>query len=230
MDTVTMTHKSYISVDANNIITKIFSDVFEPPTSTDIEIGEGTGEEFVRPQNDYQLIDSDGNYNYKYEYATIVKRSDEEKQLDASFITLVRISKTTEIKSACAFQIVSGIDFDALGTGTKLHYTLEQTKQDDMKILMTSISDGANAVLWHDSSRVMHEVYTAEQFTKLYKAVMNFIVGCKIHSDGLEQYLRDTLDGTDSDKIAVARAINWDTVLPDSIQSIVDQQIAVMKQ
>lgn len=133
-------------------------------------------------------------------------------------------SKISEIKKSCESAIVSGTNADVLGRG-ELHYSLTSTKQDDIKVLMSNIQNGATSVLWHDDSRVMHEVYTAEQFTLLYNIVYTHIITCKITSDGLEQYATDLASTQEVDKL---KAITWETTLPDYIQIQVDEQIALL--
>jgi hypothetical protein len=228
-----MSIKVYAKVNSDNYITDINSEIFLNDKTGYVQIDSGDGDKFAHAQGNYfdkPLIDSDGFYNYKLDKGKAVERTSTEKYSDSTYLNLIKATKTTEIKNTCGEKIISGFNSDAKTTGTFLHYTLEQTKQDDMKVLMASILNGATEVLWHDSSRVMHEVYNATQFTALYKAAMNYIVSCKVFSDGLEQYLANVLAGTDENKVTIAKAINWDTILPTDIQTIVDQQIALMKQ
>ena len=132
--------------------------------------------------------------------------------------------KQKEIKAACEATIIAGTDADVLGRGP-LHYSLTNTKQDDIKTLALSIQNGAEGAFWHDDSRVMHEFYTAEQFMQLYQILYAFIITCKITSDGLEQYAIDCVTNNDLDTLAT---IGWGTVLPEYIQTQVDQQISLM--
>lgn len=132
--------------------------------------------------------------------------------------------KCEEIKSSCDTVIASGTDADVLGRGL-LHYSLTNTKQDDIKVLMLNVQNGAEGVLWHDDSRVMHEFYTAEQFTALYQILFTYIITCKITADGLQQYI---LDLAKEEKIEEIKNVSWETVLPDYIQEIVDTQIKLM--
>ena len=130
--------------------------------------------------------------------------------------------KIAQIKKACESVIIAGTDADVLGAG-ELHYSLTEIKQRDISTLYAAVQAGAEYVLWHDDSRVMHEKYTAEQFTNLYNILYNFTVSCKIRSDGLEQYVINLYESEgDFDNIT------WDTELPDEIQDVVDEQIAIM--
>lgn len=133
-------------------------------------------------------------------------------------------TKCQEIKKSCESAIISGTDADVLGRGL-LHYSLTETKQDDIKVLMQNIQNGAEGVLWHDDSRVMHEIYTAEQFTALYQILFAYIITCKITSDGLEQYIKDSAENGD---IELVESITWGTTLPEYIQTQVDEQIVMM--
>lgn len=133
-------------------------------------------------------------------------------------------SKLAEIKKFCEANIIAGTDADVLDRGM-LHYSLTETKQDDIKSLALNIQNGAEGVLWHDDSRVMHEFYTAEQFMQLYKVLYAYIITCKITSDGFEQYAVDCANNNDIDTL---KSITWGTELPEYIQIQVDQQIALM--
>lgn len=136
----------------------------------------------------------------------------------------IKQRKINEIKSSCENAIIHGTDADVLGRGM-LHYSLTQIKQDDIKVLMLNIQNGAANVLWHDDSRVMHEVYSAEQFSQLYNIIFAYIIRCKITSDGLEQYITDCAENGD---IETLQNISWETQLPDYIQEQVNQQINLM--
>lgn len=137
---------------------------------------------------------------------------------------MLKAQKQAEIKALCETMITNGFDADVLGRGP-LHYSLTQVKQEDLKVLYAQVEAGAQTVLWHDDSRVMHETYTAEQFLALYQRGMAYIVGCKIRSDGLEQYIIDLFGAGDID---AAMAVAWDTKLPDSLQAEVDRQVTLM--
>jgi hypothetical protein len=76
----------------------------------------------------------------------------------------------------------------------------------------------------------MHQIYTAEQFTILYKAMKIYVITCKIKCEALQQYVSDILNGTDADKVSTAKAVNWDTTLPEDIQTEVNSQVSVASQ
>lgn len=133
-------------------------------------------------------------------------------------------NKTKEIKNSCEENIVKGFDADVLGRGD-LHYSLTLTKQNDLKVLMQNILAGAESVLWHDDSKVMHEVYTAEQFKALYEIGYSFMIMCKIYSDGLEQMAVNYWDQNNEDE---ALKVVWGSKLSEDIQAIVDTQIKLM--
>ena len=215
----------YIKVDENNNITSINSSIFITNTNGWILVDSGNGDRYAHAQNLYlekPIMDENGCYNYKYIDNKIVQYTDEEKRLFD--LDDILSSKIAEIKKMCESAIVAGVDADVLDRGL-LHYSLTQTKQDDIKVLMTNIQNGTTAVLWHDDSRVMHEIYTADQFTELYNIIFEHIITCKITSDGLEQYATDLAEAEDIDTLI---SINWDTELPDYIQEQVDEQIMLM--
>lgn len=138
----------------------------------------------------------------------------------------IKTAKIAQIKALCAEKITQGFEADILGRGP-LRYTLTQTQQEDLKVLSASVQAGAPAVLWHDSSRVMHEQYSASQFVQLYQLATAHAITCKLHSDGLEQ-LAVNLATADSPDIQALEAIHWDTELPPEIQAVVDAQTAMM--
>ena len=159
---------------------------------------------------------------YEEEESTIFKKYELEPILkDWSSIQSELISN---IKSECESIIIRGFDFDTFGTGL-LHYTLEKNKQDDMKVIYSNILAGATKVLWHDSSRVTHEVYTAEQFINFYQYAMYFVVQCKIRSDFLEQQIIDYITNKDE---ASARNVNFYTPLSDEIEEEIKTQVSIM--
>lgn len=82
--------KHYIRIDAENRITKGFSDVFEQPFDSDICINEQGGRHFemlgiVNPP----LTEENGVYIYKYEDGMVLERTAEEIQADIANIPIV---------------------------------------------------------------------------------------------------------------------------------------------
>lgn len=136
----------------------------------------------------------------------------------------IKVERSVAIKAACAAAIIGGFDADVLGRGL-LHYTLTEIQQRDLQTQYAAIVAGATSALWHDSSRVTHEVYTAAQFTALFQAGYSYIISCKIRSDWLEQLAHDLAD---AGKLTEAAAVGWATALPESYQTQCDAQIAEM--
>ena len=227
MDTISFTPIGvYIKVDSDTYITTINSGIFI--TNLDdgwIKIDEGSGDKYAHAQSLYlpkPLMDNRGRYNFKYIDSEIIEVPEDEKairDIDDNLKT-----KISQIKNWCKNAIVGGTDADVLGRGM-LHYTLTETQQADIKVLMANIQNGAEAVLWHDDSRVMHEVYTAEQFTALYAVIFSYIIRCKIYSDGLEQLAINLAEATDPNGLD---AIYWGQELPEDINTEVETQIALM--
>lgn len=226
MDNIFKGYDVYVKLNANNIIIAINSSAFiKDFTGWTLIESNVQGDKGHHAQGNYLslgLIDSNGSYNYKYIDGELIERTDEEKKIEN--LPNILSSKISQIKKSCEKAIISGTDADVLGRGM-LHYSLTETKQDDIKVLMQNIQNGVEGVLWHDDSRVMHEFYTAEQFTALYQLLFAYIITCKITSDGLEQYATDLANAKD---IETLETIAWGTVLPDDIQTQVDEQIALM--
>ena len=136
----------------------------------------------------------------------------------------VKAERSTAIKAACAEAITGGFDADVLGRGP-LHYTLTEIQQRDLQTQYAAVQAGATEALWHDSSRVTHEVYTATQFMELFQLGYAYIISCKIRSDWLEQLAHDLVD---ADKLTEAAAVDWSTALPEDYQTQCDAQIVAM--
>lgn len=136
----------------------------------------------------------------------------------------IKAERSTAIKAACAEAITGGFDADVLGRGM-LHYTLTEIQQRDLQTQYAAVQAGATEAIWHDSSRVTHEVYTAAQFTALFQMGYAYIISCKIRSDWLEQLSHDLAD---ADKLTEAAAVDWATTLPEDYQTRCDAQIAAM--
>ncbi|WP_312615194.1 hypothetical protein [Oscillibacter sp.] len=136
----------------------------------------------------------------------------------------IKAERSTAIKAACAEAITGGFDADVLGRGS-LHYTLTEIQQRDLQTQYAAVQAGATEALWHDSSRVTHEVYTTTQFMELFQRGYAYIISCKIRSDWLEQLAHDLAD---ADKLTEAAAVDWDTELPEGYQTQCDAQIAAM--
>lgn len=142
----------------------------------------------------------------------------------------IRSQKQQQIKDTCHTKIVAGIDIN-LGLQTdegapagELHYSLTERKQTDMHDLAEVISKGATQVTWRDDNRVTHQIYTADQFMKLYSAANAHILKCKYLSDALEELLFSYSDN-EVDKI---KALNWDTELPAEIKERMETLLSVM--
>lgn len=138
----------------------------------------------------------------------------------------VKLECSTAIKAACAEAITGGFDADVLNRGT-LHYTLTEIQQKDLESRYRAIQSGTTEVLWHDTSRVTHETYTAAQFTSLFNAAQRHIISCKIRSDWLEQLAHDLIDAGKYDE---ALAITWGTILPEEYQIKCDAQVTMIIQ
>lgn len=136
----------------------------------------------------------------------------------------IKAERSTAIKAACAEAITGGFDADVLGRGP-LHYTLTEIQQRDLQTQYAAVQAGATEALWHDSSRVTHEVYAAAQFTALFQTGYAYIISCKIRSDWLEQLAHDLAD---ADKLTEAAAVDWDMELSEGYQTQCDAQIAAM--
>lgn len=88
-------YKVYARVNENNVVTKLYIDLFEKPAQWDICIEEVQGEyNFARHCNTI-LQDQDGHYNYKAEEGKLVERTDEEKAHDERQKTEIEIIQET---------------------------------------------------------------------------------------------------------------------------------------
>lgn len=79
MEQEKMTNKIYARLNEDNIVVKLFSSVFETPLETDLMVEEGNEDYHAHVHLKYQLIDMNGDYNYKFENEKMVELTDEEK-------------------------------------------------------------------------------------------------------------------------------------------------------
>ena len=79
MEQEKMTNKIYARLNEDNIVVKLFSNVFETPLETDLMVEEGNEDYHAHVHLKYQLIDMNGDYNYKFEDDKMIELTDEEK-------------------------------------------------------------------------------------------------------------------------------------------------------
>lgn len=79
MEQEKMTNKIYARLNEDNIVVKLFSNVFETPLETDLMVEEGNEDYHAHVHLKYQLIDMNGDYNYKFENEKMIELTDEEK-------------------------------------------------------------------------------------------------------------------------------------------------------
>lgn len=136
----------------------------------------------------------------------------------------IMTAKTAELEQARDNAIAAGFDCDAFGTGTTLHYSLTAQNQEDLKLQYDVVKNGATQVLWRDDSKYMHDIYTAEEFLKVFSAGYVHVLQCKLKCDALKAYVQSLLSAGNTDG---ARAVNWDTPLPDALQATVNEQLQI---
>jgi hypothetical protein len=83
-------NKHYIRLDANNCITKGFTDAFENPIETDICISEEGGRHFeLNGVTNPPLTDMQGVHFYKYINENVVETTEAERQAEFDTFTIV---------------------------------------------------------------------------------------------------------------------------------------------
>ena len=172
----------------------------------------------------YEEVDIGGHHTYRNLETGLVLFEEFDRETDVEKIYDKGI---TLAKLDCQDYIIAGFDTDVLGRGN-LHYTLDTIKQSDMKNTVERIKNtGANEVFWRDSSRVMYEVYTAEQFLLLYKEASIFMMMQKLYSDGLEQTLRNSyVNHTENSNSAEdMKKMRWGYELAAALQADIDTQL-----
>ena len=108
------------------------------------------------------------------------------------------------ISEMCGKSISWGFHSDVKGRG-KLRYHITATKWNDMQLLLDSIRNGTNEVLWSDDNATLPEVYTAEEFIQLHKEMVAWRAKMQLTRDILKEYI-DSLK--DEEKIW---NVGWDT-------------------
>lgn len=78
------TNKIYARANAEGMVIKIFSDVFEQPAETDALIEWGNQDCHAHPHLKYQVRDEEGQLNYKIQDGKLIERTAEEKQAEAA--------------------------------------------------------------------------------------------------------------------------------------------------
>ena len=73
------TNKIYARLNEDGIVIKLFSSVFEQPLESDKLVEEGNEEYHAHVHLKYELIDVEGNYNYKFEEGKMVELTAEQK-------------------------------------------------------------------------------------------------------------------------------------------------------
>lgn len=73
------TNKIYARINEEGIVTKLFSSVFEQPLESDKLVEEGHEEYHAHVHLKYELMDINGDYNYKFEDDKMVELTDEQK-------------------------------------------------------------------------------------------------------------------------------------------------------
>lgn len=76
-----VTNKIYARLNEVGVVIKLFSSVFEQPLDTDKLIEQGNEEYHAHVHLKYQLVDKEGNFNYKYENDKMVELTNEEKKV-----------------------------------------------------------------------------------------------------------------------------------------------------
>ena len=74
-----MTNKIYARLNEENVVIKLFSSVFEQPMEDDFLVEEGNEDYHAHIHLKYQLVDMNGDYNYKFEDGKMIELTDEEK-------------------------------------------------------------------------------------------------------------------------------------------------------
>jgi len=195
-------------------------DYWQMVEEIDDETQQPTGEQ-IR-QDLFVELDMDSPH-YQNQIATIDGYCDGDYQITPICPTLEE--KLEQIKRWCQEAIISGINFDC-GKGLK-HYTLEDHKQEVMKDHALLIEKGAQRVIWRDSSRFMHEIYSAQEFMNLYNEAKFHRLKCQLHSDGLEEYVSSLFEeisdetGRPANEAEIS-AITWETKLPIEIENKIE--------
>lgn len=138
--------------------------------------------------------------------------------------------KISEIKKWCESEIIKGIDIDftnsTLETPGIKHYTLTKYHQEDLWIRWLSILNDPELqqISWRDEARVTHELYTVEEFLKLFRAAQEHIFRCKFKSDVLEQKIL-SYDESQSELVS---ALTWQTPLSSEENEQVDKFVKLL--
>jgi hypothetical protein len=124
---VEFTNKIYIRLNEDNIVTYIFSTVFEQPLETDILLEEGNEEYHAHVHLKYKLTDDKGRLNYKY-IDELIELTEEEKEI--LFPTPIPQQTETEVLQE---------KITELETNNTAFQTKDNMIQETMDIILTVI-------------------------------------------------------------------------------------------
>jgi len=97
-----------------------------------------------------------------------------------------RYIKRQEIKQDCYKAITNGFDTDVKYNEVK-HYSLDEFSQKNIDDQMIQLQAGEiKNALWHDDSKVMHDLWTFAEFKEFFTQYKMFILSCRLKSDMLE--------------------------------------------
>lgn len=120
--------------------------------------------------------------------------------------------KRKEIKQSCYNTIVKGFDTDIKYSELR-HYSLDEFSQKNIDDQMIQLQAGEiKNALWHDDSKVMHDLWTFAEFKEFFTQYKMFILSCRLKSDILEERINIATTQEELD------LITWDTELTEEEQ------------
>jgi hypothetical protein len=109
--------------------------------------------------------------------------------------------KRKEIKQSCYNTIVKGFDTDIKYSELR-HYSLDEFSQKNIDDQMIQLQAGEiKNALWHDDSKVMHDLWTFAEFKEFFTQYKMFILSCRLKSDILENKVISATSISELDEI-----------------------------
>lgn len=157
----------------------------------------------------YMLNEDNISFESLPEY---IKPLVQESPSELDLIKSKKFLKRKEIKQSCYNTIINGFDTD-VKYGESKHYSLDEFAQKNIDDQMIQLQAGEiKNALWHDDSKVTHDLWTFSEFKEFFTQYKMFILSCRLKSDMLEERINIATTQEELD------TITWDVELTEDEQ------------
>ena len=169
----------------------------------------------------YKYMLSEGNIIID-NIPTYIRPLLEDNASDEDLLESKRYIKRQEIKQSCYKAIINGFDTDVKYNELR-HYSLDEFAQKNIDDQMIQLQAGEiKNALWHDDSKVMHDLWTYAEFKEFFTQYKMFILTCRLKSDILENKAISATSILELDEIL------FDNPLSDEEQAQINELVVGM--